>query len=129
MSDSAVRWSSLPMPGVRANAFCAALLPKPTLPGLPGSWRTSLVGQAATGPVAGALLPFGVHTAACAQPVDPTKPACALRSAVRGCKPDVIGVWSKPFWRPAWDYGRAPYLESDADGSLPPPLYCHWRWS
>src|SRR5882724_1256610 len=129
MSDSVTGWSSLPLPGVRANAFCAALLPEPTLPGLPGDRRTPVVGQPRKGPVAGALLPFGVHAAARAQPADPTKPACALRFAVRGCKPDVIRVWSKPFWRPAWDYGRATYLESDTVGSLPPPLYCHRRWS
>src|ERR1044071_4464223 len=115
------------MPGVRPNAFCAALLPEPTLPGLPGGCCTRLAGQTTTGTFAGPVFSFGVHAAACAQPADSTKPAGALRSVVRGRDRDVIGVWSKSLWRPTWDHGSAAYLEPDANGPLPPPLYRHRR--
>ena len=83
LSHAGAGRASLPVPGVRADSFRAALLPQPALSALPGTGRPPVAGATAGGAAAGALFPSGVHAAACAQPADPTKPAGALHAALR----------------------------------------------
>ncbi len=84
--------ASLPVPGVRADSFCAALLPQPALPAVSGAGGPRVAGATGGGAAAGALLPPGVHAAARAQPADPAEPAGALHAVVPGRQPDAC--WS-----------------------------------
>ena len=50
--------ASLPVPGVRADPFCPALLPQPALPVVSGAGRPPVAGATTGGVAAGALLLF-----------------------------------------------------------------------